>query len=101
MCLADGQQSTSFVQKATVLITIGGRTFLIDLIFLPHAKGNRTLLGVDLLRTSGIVLDMRNNFWCFGDKPSFSTPFSKDAPLIVVLVPQIRFPVRFHYKEPC
>ncbi|GFY06827.1 retrovirus-related Pol polyprotein from transposon 297 [Trichonephila clavipes] len=38
MCLADGQQSTSLVQKATVPITVGGRTFQIDLIFLPHAK---------------------------------------------------------------
>ncbi|GFW71267.1 transposon Tf2-6 polyprotein [Trichonephila clavipes] len=38
MCLADGQQSTSLVQKATVPITVGRRTFQIDLIFLPHAK---------------------------------------------------------------
>ncbi|GFX34650.1 retrovirus-related Pol polyprotein from transposon 297 [Trichonephila clavipes] len=38
MCLVDGQQSTSLVQKATVPITVGGRTFQIDLIFLPHAK---------------------------------------------------------------
>ncbi|GFV86058.1 putative RNA-directed DNA polymerase from transposon X-element [Trichonephila clavipes] len=83
MCLADGQQSTSLVQKATVPITVGGRTFQIYLIFLPHAKGNRTLLGVDFLRTSGIVMDMRNNFWYFGDKPSFRIPFSKDVPLPV------------------
>ncbi|GFT32211.1 retrovirus-related Pol polyprotein from transposon 412 [Trichonephila clavipes] len=83
MCLADGQQSTSLVQKATAPITVGGRTFQIDLIFLPHAKGNRTLLGVDFLRTSGIVMDMRNNFWYFGDKPSFRIPFSKDVPLPV------------------
>ncbi|GFU19344.1 retrovirus-related Pol polyprotein from transposon 17.6 [Trichonephila clavipes] len=83
MCLADGQQSTSLVQKATVPITVGGRTFQIDLIFLPHAKGNRTLLGVDFLKTSGIVMDMRNNFWYFGDKPSFRKPFSKDVPLPV------------------
>ncbi|GFX19446.1 retrovirus-related Pol polyprotein from transposon 297 [Trichonephila clavipes] len=83
MCLADGQQSTSLVQNATVPITVGGRIFQIDLIFLPHAKGNRTLLGVDFLRTSGIVMDMRNNFWFFGDKPSFRIPFSKDVPLPV------------------
>ncbi|GFY11926.1 hypothetical protein TNCV_4974261 [Trichonephila clavipes] len=83
MCLADGQQSTYLVQKATVPITVGGRTFQIDLIFLPHAKGYRTLLGVDFLRTSGIVMDMRNNFWYFGDKPSFRIPFSKDVPLPV------------------
>ncbi|GFT56291.1 retrovirus-related Pol polyprotein from transposon 17.6 [Trichonephila clavipes] len=83
MRLADGQQSTSLVQKATVPITVGGRTFQIDLIFLPHAKGNCTLLGVDFLRTSGIVMDMRNNFWYFGDKLSFRIPFLKDVPLPV------------------
>ncbi|GFW09272.1 retrovirus-related Pol polyprotein from transposon 412 [Trichonephila clavipes] len=83
MCLADGQQSTSLVQKATVPITVGGRTIQIDLTFLPHAKGNGTLLDVDFLRTSGIVLDMCNNFWYFGDKPSFKIPFSKHVPLPV------------------
>ncbi|GFW04596.1 retrovirus-related Pol polyprotein from transposon 297 [Trichonephila clavipes] len=62
---------------------VDGQTFQIDLIFLPHAKGNRTLLGVDFLRTSGIVMDMRNNFWYFDDKPSFRIPFSKDVPLPV------------------
>ncbi|GFT30636.1 transposon Tf2-6 polyprotein [Trichonephila clavipes] len=38
MCLADGQQSTSLVQKATVPITVGGRTFQIDLIFCHMQK---------------------------------------------------------------
>ncbi|GFU90876.1 retrovirus-related Pol polyprotein from transposon 412 [Trichonephila clavipes] len=28
-------------------------------------------------------MDMRNNFWYFGDKPSFRIPFSKDVPLPV------------------
>ncbi|GFU83889.1 retrovirus-related Pol polyprotein from transposon 412 [Trichonephila clavipes] len=28
-------------------------------------------------------MDMRNNFWYFGDKPSFRICFSKDAPLSV------------------
>ncbi|GFY75241.1 hypothetical protein TNIN_61081 [Trichonephila inaurata madagascariensis] len=49
-------------------------------------------------------MDMRNDFWYFGDKPSFKVPFSKDVPLPVddspveiyssSCVPQIRFPVR-------
>ncbi|GBN01029.1 Retrovirus-related Pol polyprotein from transposon 17.6 [Araneus ventricosus] len=38
VCLADGQQSTSTVLKTTVPITVHGRTFHTDLIFLPHAK---------------------------------------------------------------
>ncbi|GFS54876.1 transposon Ty3-I Gag-Pol polyprotein [Trichonephila inaurata madagascariensis] len=64
--------------------------------------------GVDFLRTSGIVMDMRNNFWYFVDKPSFRILFAKDAPLPVddspveinstSCGPQIRFPVRFRYK---
>ncbi|GFV04775.1 transposon Tf2-6 polyprotein [Trichonephila clavipes] len=83
VCLADGQQSTSLVQNAAVPIIVGGRTFQIDLIFLSHAKGNRTHLGVDFLWTSGIVMDLRSNFWYFGDKPSSRIPFSKDVPLPV------------------
>ncbi|GFY73296.1 copia protein [Trichonephila inaurata madagascariensis] len=38
MCLADGQQSPSLVQKATVQITIGGRTFQIDLFVFCHMQ---------------------------------------------------------------
>ncbi|GFU35012.1 uncharacterized protein NPIL_633891 [Nephila pilipes] len=81
MCLADGQQSTSLVQKATGPITICGRTFQTDLIFLPHAKGNRTLLGVDFLKTSGIVMNIHKNYWHFGFKPNCRIPFAKDIPL--------------------
>ncbi|GFU03720.1 transposon Tf2-6 polyprotein [Nephila pilipes] len=86
MRLADGQQSTSLVQKATVPITICRRTFQTDLIFLPHAKGNRTLLGVDFLKTSGIVMNMRKNYWYFGDKPSCRIPFAKDIPYVQTTV---------------
>ncbi|GBN87953.1 Retrovirus-related Pol polyprotein from transposon 17.6 [Araneus ventricosus] len=81
VCLADGQQSTSTVLKITVPITVHGRTFRTDLIFLPHTKGNRTLLGVDFLRQSGIVMDMHSNFWYFGDKSNCRIPFAKDIPL--------------------
>ncbi|GBM19385.1 Retrovirus-related Pol polyprotein from transposon 412 [Araneus ventricosus] len=88
VCLADGQQSTSTVLKTTVPITVHGRTFRTDLIFLPHAKGN---LGVDFLRQSGIVMDMHNNFWYFGDKPNCRVPFAKDIPL-----PTINNPVKIN-----
>ncbi|GFS95196.1 transposon Tf2-6 polyprotein [Nephila pilipes] len=75
MHLADGQQSTPLVQKATVPITVCGRTFQTHLktddFFLPHAKGNWTLLGVDFLKTSGIVMNMRKKY-C--DVPVQSNP---------------------------
>ncbi|CAL1266838.1 unnamed protein product [Larinioides sclopetarius] len=77
----DSQQSISAVLKTTVPITVHGRTFHTDLLFLLPAKGNRTLLGVDFLRKSVITMDMRNNFCYFGDKPNFRTPFAKDIPL--------------------
>ncbi|GFU07584.1 transposon Tf2-6 polyprotein [Nephila pilipes] len=79
--VADGQKSTPLVQKATVPITVCGRTFQTDLIFLPHAKGNRRLLGVDFLKISGIVMNMRKNNCYFGDKPNCPNTFSKDIPL--------------------
>ncbi|GFT81638.1 retrovirus-related Pol polyprotein from transposon 412 [Nephila pilipes] len=61
--LADDQQSTPLAQKATMPVTVCGRTFRTGLIFLPHAKGNRTLLGVDFLKTSGIVMNiLRKNY---------------------------------------
>ncbi|GFU50066.1 transposon Tf2-6 polyprotein [Nephila pilipes] len=81
MCLADAQQSTPLVQKATVPITICGRTFRNDLIFLPHAKMIRTLIGADFLKTSGIVMNMLKNYWYFGDKPNCRIPFAKYIPL--------------------
>ena len=81
--LADGQFSRSVVKQTTVPITIRGRTFHTDLIFLPHAKANRTLLGVDFLKKSGIVMDMRKNCWYFSDEPYCKIPFSKDSPLPV------------------
>ncbi|GFT11516.1 retrovirus-related Pol polyprotein from transposon 412 [Trichonephila clavipes] len=38
MCLAEGQQSTYLVQKATVPINVGGPTFQIDLFFFATCK---------------------------------------------------------------
>ncbi|GFU27089.1 transposon Tf2-6 polyprotein [Nephila pilipes] len=81
MRLADGQQSTPLVQKATVPITICGRTFQTDLIFLPHANGNRTLLDVDFLKTSGIVMNKRKNYWYFDVKPNCRILFAKNISL--------------------
>ncbi|GFU42659.1 retrovirus-related Pol polyprotein from transposon 17.6 [Nephila pilipes] len=79
--LADGQQFTPLVQRAIVPITVCERTFQTDLIFLPHAKGNRTLPGVDFLKTARIVMNMRKNYWYFRDKPNCRISFAKDIAL--------------------
>ncbi|GFT29614.1 retrovirus-related Pol polyprotein from transposon 412 [Nephila pilipes] len=80
VCLVDGQQTILFVQNTTAPIIIQGQAFPTDLIFQPHAKGNRTLLGVDFLRTSEVTLYMSNNCWYFGDKRNCRIPFSKAIP---------------------
>ncbi|GFU18307.1 retrovirus-related Pol polyprotein from transposon 17.6 [Nephila pilipes] len=62
MCisLADGQRSTEDVLITTVTLEIEGRKFDQELIPLPNAKRNRNLLGIDFLKKSGIMLDLRN-----------------------------------------
>ncbi|GFU26263.1 transposon Ty3-G Gag-Pol polyprotein [Nephila pilipes] len=62
MCisLADGQRSTEDVLITTVILEIEGRKFDQELIALPNARRNRTLLGIDFLKKSGIMLDLRN-----------------------------------------
>ncbi|GFU35884.1 retrovirus-related Pol polyprotein from transposon 412 [Nephila pilipes] len=62
--LSDGQQTKSFVQK------IKFQPHVVEYwlhFFLPPGKGYRTLLGIDFLRTSGIILAMHNNWWYFDD----------------------------------
>ncbi|GFU43036.1 retrovirus-related Pol polyprotein from transposon 17.6 [Nephila pilipes] len=81
MRIVNGQQSTPIVQKATVTITVCGRTFQTDLSFLTHAKGNRNLIGIDFLKTPGIVMNMHKNYWYFVDKPNCIVHFTKDNPL--------------------
>ncbi|GFT06901.1 uncharacterized protein NPIL_537691 [Nephila pilipes] len=41
-------------------ITIEGKRVPINLIILPQAKGNKTLLGKEFIKSAGIVLDVFN-----------------------------------------
>ncbi|GFS70873.1 retrovirus-related Pol polyprotein from transposon 17.6 [Nephila pilipes] len=61
MCisLADGQRSIEDVLITTVTLEIEGRKSDQELIALPNVKRNRTLLGIDFLKKSGIMLDLR------------------------------------------
>ncbi|GBN68124.1 hypothetical protein AVEN_224636-1 [Araneus ventricosus] len=53
MCisLADGQRSMEDVLITTVTLEIEGRKFYQELIALPNAKRNKTLLGTDFLKS--------------------------------------------------
>ncbi|GFU54805.1 retrovirus-related Pol polyprotein from transposon 17.6 [Nephila pilipes] len=81
MCisLADGQRSKEDVLITTVTLEIEGRKFDQELIALPNAKRNRTLLGIDFLKKSGIMLDLRNQQWFFADMPQKQFAFGEHA----------------------
>ncbi|GFT43926.1 transposon Ty3-G Gag-Pol polyprotein [Nephila pilipes] len=81
MCisLADGQRSTEDVLITTVTIEIEGRKFDQELIALPNAKRNRTLLGINFLKKSGIMLDLRKQQWFFADMPQKQFAFGEHA----------------------
>ncbi|GFT85101.1 transposon Ty3-G Gag-Pol polyprotein [Nephila pilipes] len=81
MCisLADGQRSTEDILITTVTIEIEGRKFDQELIALPNAKRNRTLLGIDFQKKSGIMLDLRNQQWFFADMPQKQFSFGEHA----------------------
>ncbi|GFT46870.1 transposon Ty3-G Gag-Pol polyprotein [Nephila pilipes] len=81
MCisLAYGQRSTEDVLITTVTIEIEGRKFDQELIALPNAKRNRTLLGIDFLKKSGIMLDLRKQQWFFADMPQKQFAFGEHA----------------------
>ncbi|GBL79856.1 Transposon Tf2-6 polyprotein [Araneus ventricosus] len=78
MILADGSQINMEAYTAPVSIDIEGRTVPIEILALPKAKGNRTLLGTDFLEKSGIVLDLKNKSWYFSDKPHHKICFKED-----------------------
>ncbi|GBN08553.1 hypothetical protein AVEN_239110-1, partial [Araneus ventricosus] len=74
----DGSQTNMEAYTAPVSIDIEGRTVPIEMLALPKAKGNRTLLGTDFLEKSGIVLDLKNKSWYFSDKPHHKICFKED-----------------------
>ncbi|GBL99764.1 Retrovirus-related Pol polyprotein from transposon 17.6, partial [Araneus ventricosus] len=79
MCisLADGQRSTEDVVITTVTLEIDGRKFDQELIAFLNAKRNRTLLGTDFLKKSGIMLDLKNQQWFFDDMPRKKFSFAE------------------------
>ncbi|GFR03030.1 hypothetical protein TNCT_466891 [Trichonephila clavata] len=63
MSLADGHKSEVEVYTTSVVIRLEERVIRTQLIILPYAKGNRTLLGMDFLQKAGIVLNLKHRNW--------------------------------------
>lgn len=81
MTLADGGKSQVEAYKTCVDIGLEGRTIKTNLIALPHAKENRTLLGTDFLQDAGVVLDLKGRKWFFKDVPHRKYDFGEETNL--------------------
>ncbi|KAI5631014.1 hypothetical protein NE865_16275 [Phthorimaea operculella] len=68
--LADGSITTHKLLSTNVDVTLGGRTLPIEFTVMPMAKENRTLLGIDFLEKSGIILHLPQRAWAFADDPT-------------------------------
>ena len=86
MTLADGRTQSTEVMTAIVDIIVQGKVIPTELIVLKHARGNRTLLGVDFLTAAGIVLDLQRKQWYFTETPRKKYNFVKAPPNINALL---------------
>lgn len=82
MTLADGHIQQTEILTTIVDITVQGKVIPTELIVLKNAKGNRTLLGVDFLKASGIVLDLQKGHWFFSESPQRQNNFIELPPEI-------------------
>ncbi|GFT55673.1 integrase catalytic domain-containing protein [Nephila pilipes] len=67
--LADGSKIEREVNTTRVKIRLGGRTLPLNLVAIPGAKNNNTLLDMDFIESSGIVLNVKRKTWFFDALP--------------------------------
>ncbi|GBO32369.1 Retrovirus-related Pol polyprotein from transposon 17.6 [Araneus ventricosus] len=77
LTLTVGTQNNVAAFTTVVDLKVEGKVVPTELIVLPEAKGNRTLLGTDFLQSAGIVLDIVNGKWHFCENPQIQSPFYK------------------------
>jgi len=80
MSLADGSQIEREVHTTCVKIRLGGRTLPLNLVAIPGATENNTLLGIDFLSSAGIVLNLKRKTWLFSDQPRRQFHFIRKFP---------------------
>ncbi|GFW22508.1 retrovirus-related Pol polyprotein from transposon 17.6 [Trichonephila clavipes] len=86
MTLADGRTQTTEILTTSVDIGIQGKVIATQLIILKYAKGNRTLLDIDFLTDTGIVLDLQRKQWYFTETSHRKYNFVKAPPNIDTLL---------------
>ncbi|GBL76414.1 hypothetical protein AVEN_53187-1 [Araneus ventricosus] len=77
LTLDDGTQNNVAALTIVGDLKVEGKVVPTELILLPEAKRNRTLLGTDFLQSAGIVLDVLNGKWHFCENPQIQYPFYK------------------------
>ncbi|GBL75988.1 hypothetical protein AVEN_234305-1 [Araneus ventricosus] len=81
LTLTDGTQNNIAALTTVVDLKIEGKVVPTELIVLPEAKRNRTLLifksTADFLQSAGIVLDVLNGKWHFCENLQIQYPFYK------------------------
>ncbi|GFS47619.1 retrovirus-related Pol polyprotein from transposon opus [Nephila pilipes] len=77
--LADGTKNEVETYTNCVVVGLEGRVIKTNLISLPYAKENRTILGIDFLKDAGVVLDLKDQNWYFNDFSCRKFEFVEDA----------------------
>lgn len=65
--LADGSKTTKMVKRTVASIRIGDRVHQIQMMVIPDAVNNKTLLGADFIKSVGIIPNLIQDAWCYSD----------------------------------
>ncbi|GFS52668.1 retrovirus-related Pol polyprotein from transposon 297 [Nephila pilipes] len=66
---ADGNKTKRKINTTYEKICLGGRALPLNLVAIPGTKNNNTLLSIDFLESSRIVLNVKRKIWFFDDQP--------------------------------
>ncbi|KAF8785794.1 hypothetical protein HNY73_011299 [Argiope bruennichi] len=95
--LANGYQTKEAACTTLVTFKIEKKVLTLDLLALPKAKGNRTLLGTDFLGKAGIVPILKHKNYHFDEDQTRKIPFRENIPVCLLrsveTVPYPEFPL--------
>lgn len=99
--LADGAIKQTSLLSATVDIIMGQRILPTTFSVMPDANDNRTLLGIDFLEASGIILNLPQRVWYFIDNPKETFNFLQlnNEPVPIKVVKSLSFDENKDKKE--
>ncbi|XP_063386556.1 uncharacterized protein LOC134672537 [Cydia fagiglandana] len=78
--MADGLKRREEVLSITVPVKICDRSVPTTFVVLPHAKENKTLLGMGFIEDAGMVLNIPQRSWNFVERPGVNYDFIVEGP---------------------